>query len=194
MRSRGRGRRWHKGGGWQLLGVLALIGGLAVAVEALERLREEELTGTIRVVDGDSLVIDDERVRLEGIDAPELGQRCRAGGSEYDCGARARAALVDMVSAGAVTCTTRGRDRYGRHLAECRAGELHLNAEMVRRGWAVAYGRHERLERSARQAGIGLWAGEFERPQEWRVMRGGLVEEVAAWRWSLGDLIRRLTE
>jgi len=137
----------------------------------------EILVGDARVADGDSLVIGGERVRLAGIDAPELAQICTRDGTSYACGRDARMALEELVDGKAISCRHRERDRYGRILGYCDAGGVDLNREMVRAGWAVAYGDFDGVEREARQASRGIWAGAFDRPQEWRQQHGGLAED-----------------
>ena len=72
----------------------------------------------IRVIDGDTLHVDGKKIRLTGIDAPELSQTCRdAQAREWPCGQAAKARLIELVSRGEVACSARGRDRYGRTLA-----------------------------------------------------------------------------
>lgn len=170
-----------------LLAVLVL--GVLALVVANERFGDTEtISGAARVVDGDSLEIGSHRIRLEGMDAPELGQMCMRGAAEYPCGREARAALVELAGEGMVECRAARRDRYGRLLARCTANGVDLNRAMVERGWAVAYGDYGSSERAARNAGSGLWAGEFDRPQEWRRVHGGLAEDAhdglsAFWDW-----------
>lgn len=170
-----------------LLAVLVL--GVLALVAANERFSvAETVAGPARVVDGDSLEIGGHRIRLEGIDAPELGQMCIRGDAEYRCGREARAALAELAGGGTVECRADRRDRYGRLLARCTANGVDLNRAMVERGWAVAYGDYDSSERAARDAGFGLWAGDFERPQEWRRVHGGLAEDAhhglaAFWDW-----------
>lgn len=134
-----------------------------------------EFTGTARVVDGDSLEIAQRRVRLFGIDAPEIGQSCanRAGRS-YACGERARDEIEGLVDGHVLRCVSEGNDRFGRVLARCRtpSGE-DIGAAIVRAGWAVAYhgndGRTYRTaESEAARRRVGLWSGSFERPETWR--------------------------
>ena len=156
---------------------VAILGGLLVVAARFERVEERSLSGQARVADGDSLVLEGERIRLRGIDAPELAQRCRKAGSDYACGSSARDALVAMVSGRPVICTGWERDRYGRLLAACSAGGVELNRELVSSGWAVAYGDFVAEEAAARKAGRGLWAGSFETPQGWRKQHGGMVED-----------------
>ena len=74
--------------------------------------------GSPNVTDGDTIRIGETRIRLEGIDAPELSQRCtRADGSGWQCGAAARAALIQKVGNQSVRYEMSGTDRYDRRLA-----------------------------------------------------------------------------
>ncbi len=172
---------------------LAVLGAVALAAEYAPYLwPAETLAGRARIADGDSLVIAGARIRLEGIDAPELGQNCGRAGGEYACGREARAALARLVAGRDVTCESRQNDRYGRALAVCAAGGVELNRAMVDAGWAVAYGGYRDAEDAARRARRGLWAGDFERPQEWRRIHGGLVEEGQGWLFPLSRWLRRL--
>lgn len=127
------------------------------------------VTGHPHVGDGDGLTFDGARVRLLGIDAPELAQSCdAASGGRHACGEEARSHLADLIGGNTVTCSWSRLDRYGRRLGECRAGDLDLNAAMVRDGWALAYGAHGEEEAEARAARRGVWSGGFVRPQDWR--------------------------
>lgn len=123
-------------------------------------------------VDGDSLRAGREDVRLLGIDAPELFQTCRDGrGREWACGRAARDRLAALVAGGRVRCTSEGQDRYGRTLARCSAGPVgDIGETMIREGLAVDFmsGGYGGAEAEARAARRGIWAGSFERPQEWR--------------------------
>jgi endonuclease YncB( thermonuclease family) len=125
------------------------------------------------VFDGDTLEVQGSRIRLHGIDAPEGDQRCvNASGTAYRCGDRARAALAGRVRGEPVRCERRDRDEHGRIVAVCFLGDENLNAWLVRHGWALAYLRYSRdyvdEERAAREAGLGMWGGSFEKPWEHR--------------------------
>jgi endonuclease YncB( thermonuclease family) len=131
-------------------------------------------SGRASVVDGDTIEIHGERVRLYGIDAPESAQRCLSGSLPYRCGLRAALALSDMTSRRHIDCECRGRDRYRRHLAVCRVSGLDLAAWLVREGYAVAMRRYSMryvLEEEA-AARKGLWSGSFEMPWDWRSRQG----------------------
>lgn len=122
----------------------------------------------LHVIDGDSLRIRGEEIRLAGIDAPELAQTCEREGRSWRCGQAARAALEREARRGRLACAGSKTDRYGRLLAICKADGAEINAAMVRTGLAVAYGKYEREEAEARDARKGIWAGAFKRPEEWR--------------------------
>lgn len=190
-RARGKSFRWRRLVDLALaIVILTLLA--VIAVRGPFNSPAETLSGTMRAADGDSLVYGAARIRLEGIDAPELGQTCGRSGVDYACGREAHRALVLMILDRVVSCQSGRRDRYGRHLARCAAGGVNLNRAMVEEGWAVAYGDYDREEIAARHAGRGLWGGTFERPQEWRRVHGGLAENQHDWLAALFDWLRGL--
>jgi endonuclease YncB( thermonuclease family) len=136
--------------------------------------------GNVDVIDGDSFRRGKDEIRLNGIDAPEYRQTCRdETGHGWDCGKEAARALRSLVTGHIVACTGLAVDRYGRLVSRCKTGDLVLNAEMVRLGWAVAYLRHSTLdprdnyvrdEQEARRERRGIWRGTFDRPEDWRQM------------------------
>lgn len=148
--------------------ICVLLAGLVAATAWYAERGSPSLSGSVRVIDGDSLVLDGTDIRLFGIDAPELRQTCSRAGRVWTCGMDAAQTLRRMVSGRDVTCHAREHDRYGRTVAVCRAGELDLSAAMVRGGFAVAYGAYEADEREARAARRGIWSAEFDPPSVWR--------------------------
>ena len=130
------------------------------------------ITGTASVIDGDTIEVHGIRIRLEGIDAPESNQTCRAGEEVVPCGRSAAFHLADRIGRRPVTCEPRGTDRYERILAICAELGEDLNGMMVRDGHAVAYlqysDRYAGEENAARRARLGLWSTEFEMPWRWR--------------------------
>lgn len=131
-----------------------------------------DVSGLARAIDGDTIEVGGSRIRLHGIDAPENGQLCCAGGNGWPCGRQASRTLAERIDGRRVDCEGRGRDRYGRIVATCRADGRDLGAWLVSRGWALAYRRYSIAyvadEEAARAARRGLWRGEFVPPWGWR--------------------------
>ncbi len=174
----GFGRSSYGPFGWRRVGrltdlvvALGLLGFLALAGAILQyRLGPARvLTGAAQAIDGDSVRLLGEELRLEGLDAPEYRQTCiDSGGRSVACGREARRALQAMFARGLTTCEVGKVDRYGRGLARCRQGDEDINAAMVRNGQAVSYGAYRSEDAEAKAAGRGLWALRFERPETWR--------------------------
>jgi Micrococcal nuclease (thermonuclease) homologs len=133
---------------------------------------EADVTGVAAVIDGDTLEIGGERVRLEGMDTPEKKQSCLAYGEVWPCGQMAADWLQTYLRDRQVTCVGHARDRYHRLLAVCYAGGKNLNERIVTEGWALDFRRYTDAylpaEADARRRGAGLWRGEFVPPWEWR--------------------------
>jgi len=148
-------------------GLAILLLGLLILVAArLDRFATRNEQGTAIVNDGDSITLGAERIRMRGIDAPEYQQTCRKNGADYACGKLARQSLIKLIANRPVSCSGWQRDRYGRLLGDCRAGDTDLNRAQVEAGWAVAYGDFETEEAGARAAKVGIWAGSFAEPQD----------------------------
>lgn len=144
--------------------------------------------GRAEIIDGDTIAIEgfETRIRLASVDAPESSQPCYdAAGKRYLCGSRAAEALAEIIGRnGRVRCVETDRDRYRRIVAQCFAGDMDINREMVLRGWAVEYkrysdGRYAKVEAEAKAAKRGLWAGRFEEPSVWRHGGTGKVQSFA---------------
>jgi len=168
-----------------LVFVCGFVDGAASKTES-----SEVLKGVVRVVDGDTIVLATTkdkmeqrvRIRLAGIDAPEMKQSCvDEHGTEYLCGERSKEHLVRFIHERPVTCEEQGVDRYKRIVAECfvedrkegGAGRARsINHEMVRSGHAVAYRTYSRAydddEAAAKSAKRGIWRGSFETPSVFR--------------------------
>ncbi|WP_246665400.1 thermonuclease family protein [Rhizobium tropici] len=146
----------------------ALLAVLALFALKMNNRPEFVEKGNFYVIDGDTLSINGERLRLKGIDAPEYRQRCQRNGVDWGCGEEARKALATLVKTGMPECRGRDRDRYGRLLVTCMIGGLDINAAMVRNGMALSYGGYAAEERTAQEAKAGVWAGDFEKPRDYR--------------------------
>ncbi|MEO0672613.1 MAG: thermonuclease family protein, partial [Pseudomonadota bacterium] len=117
----------------------------------------------------DSLRLAGEELRLVGIDAPEGRQTCQRSGQRWRCGEAAAQKLRRLVASRDLSCQAEKRDQHKRLLATCRANGRNVNREMVATGMAVAFGkRYRREEADAKRRRSGLWASEFQRPQQWR--------------------------
>ena len=142
-----------------------------------------DVSGPVCVTDGDTLVVNSKRqrtpcvggtrVRLFGIDAPELKQKCRyLSVRDFLCGRAAAAILLEHVRGHPVECRGNSEDKYGRLIAICYVHGKDLNAMMVSRGWALAYRDYSEKyvpqENAAREARRGIWAMEFVPPWKWR--------------------------
>jgi endonuclease YncB( thermonuclease family) len=128
--------------------------------------------GTIRVIDGDTIDVGGRRVRLYGIDAPEMGQPCAAEGRTWDCGAWTRDAVVNRYEGEYARCTTRDTDRFGRLVAQCTVDGQDMGEMIVLSGLAWAFRRYSDVydleEKAAAVEGRGLWAVDVQIPSEYR--------------------------
>ena len=112
------------------------------------------------------------RIRIHGIDAPEMDQTCAWPNETVACGVIAKAALVTLVEGVDIRCEELDRDRYGRIVAVCWAGGQDIGLIMVHTGWALAYRRYSteyvEAESEAKEARRGIWRGDFIAPWDWR--------------------------
>ena len=127
----------------------------------------------IKVVDGDTLNLDGQKIRLAGLDAPELKQKCRHKNNiEWDCGLCAKAFLEGLISNREISCYNTGTDYYKRAISICYADSVEINKEIVKAGYAIAYVKYSKLysedERFAKLHKKGIWAGTFDVPEVYR--------------------------
>lgn len=145
---------------------------LSLAANAELAAAEPTIVGVASVIDGDTLEIHAERIRLHGIDAPESSQLCARLGTKWRCGQHAALALADKIGGSTVRCEGSLRDRYGRLIAVCFKDSENLNRWMIANGWAVAFRRYSQDyvddEDQARSARRGIWSGTFDMPWDWR--------------------------
>ncbi len=142
------------------------------------------IIGRAETVDGDTIDIARIRVRLHGIDAPEVGQKCRRDdGKRWSCGKTAKQVLARLIGGRVVRCDARAEDAFGRPVAVCHVGEIDISARMIVEGMAWAFiefsGDYVDLETRARNLRVGIWRGTSEPPWAYRARRWKLAEQQA---------------
>ena len=146
-----------------------------------QTVQASEIVGFPKVVDGDTIHIKSYKIRLEGIDAPEMRQKCKKPylkimffnfQKDYYCGQMSKKKLIQKIGNKPVKCILLGKDRYKRYLAKCLKGTINLNRWMVRNGYAIAYRKYSKIyvldENFAKDEKLGLWNGTFIKPEKWR--------------------------
>ena len=126
----------------------------------------------LRVVDGDTIHLNGEKIRFTGIDTPELKQTCIKEGFIEPCGVTAKEILIVKIADNKVECISEGKDRYKRTLAECFVNDESLSSYLVRSGYAFAYRRYSKKfipdEDYAKDNKIGMWSMKFQYPWDYR--------------------------
>jgi len=132
----------------------------------------QDISGSGRAKDGDSLDMAGIAVRLHGIDAPELDQICSRRGQSWACGKEAAAKLAQLVSGAELRCEQHDVDQYDRIVASCTARHVDLGQAMVEAGLAVALpqfsDRYLGAEARAKTLKLGIWASDFQQPADYR--------------------------
>ena len=127
---------------------------------------------TIKIVDGDTIHLNGEKIRFTGIDTPELKQTCLKEGVKDPCGVTAKQILINKIGNNDVDCISEGKDQYKRTLAECFVNNESLSRYLVRNGYAFAYRRYSKKfvadEDYARINKLGMWSMEFDYPWNYR--------------------------
>ena len=127
---------------------------------------------SLRVIDGDTIVLNGEKIRFTGIDTPELKQTCMQGGQELNCGMSAKMLLVKKIGNNTLECISEGKDVYKRTLAECFINGESLSSFLVRSGYAFAYRKYStkfvKDEDFAKANKLGMWTMTFQYPWDFR--------------------------
>jgi endonuclease YncB( thermonuclease family) len=126
----------------------------------------------IKIIDGDTIHLNGEKIRFSGIDTPELKQTCSKNNEIIFCGIEAKKLLVDKIASNEINCISEGKDQYKRTLAECFVNDLSLSSYLVKNGYAFAYRKYSKKfiadEDFARSNNLGIWSMKFEYPWDWR--------------------------
>ena len=126
----------------------------------------------LKIIDGDTIILNGEKIRFSGIDTPELKQTCLQGDQEVGCGMTAKMLLVKKIGNATIECTSEGKDTYKRTLAECFVNGESLSKFLVRSGYAFAYRKYSdkfiKDEEFAKENKLGMWAMTFQYPWDFR--------------------------
>lgn len=135
-----------------------------------------DISGPVRVIDGDTVDVGQIRVRLHGIDAPERGQPCTTlGGQPWGCGDWVTRQVRDRFEGRVATCERLDRDRYDRVVARCHVDGQDMAQLLVHEGWAYAYRKYaldyDLDEKAAFVADRGLHGFTLQSPGRYRLTR-----------------------
>ena len=127
---------------------------------------------SLRVVDGDTIVLNGKKIRFSGIDTPELKQTCMNGDEKVFCGKTVKMLLIKKIGNATPECISEGKDAYKRILAECFVNGESLSVFLVRSGYAFAYRKYSdkfiKDEEFAKENKLGMWGMTFEYPWDFR--------------------------
>jgi len=159
----------HSSGGARfLLVTVCVVLSLCAPVRA-------ELAGTAATISGDTIEVQGQRIRLDGVTSPAMDQLCVGAKAQWRCGMVAKLKLDERIGTSPVRCREQGADRHGRILGRCRIDDgrgTDLNRWLVASGWAFASGGHgqayKQAEEQAASSGAGLWRDGFAPSDEWR--------------------------
>ena len=143
---------------------------------------EKIIIGKANVTDGDTIKINDQKIRLFGIDAPETKQFCKEVylsflifnfKRDYKCGEKSTSALKKKIKNKKIRCLIQDKkDRYRRNIGVCYLKKQDINSWLVKNGYAIAYRRYSKKyiidEQYAEDNKLGIWQGTFMEPEKWR--------------------------
>ena len=132
-----------------------------------------EIIGKPIVIDGDTIKILNKKIRLHGIDSPEIKQSCLyKNNKKWECGMDAKKALNNFIIDKNLRCISKKKDRYKRLIGTCYLRDIDIQEWMVKNGWAIAYRKYSKkyieAEVYAKNNNLGIWQGNFIEPQKWR--------------------------
>ncbi len=137
-------------------------------------------SSSLKIIDGDTIILNSEKIRLYGIDTPEIKQTCTDNyGHTYLCGVKAKLELEKIIGSRKVSCIKKTKDRYKRSISIFYVDKNDINSLMVKRGWALAYRKYSKKyvkdEAIAKLNNAGMWSGKFIAPWKWRRMKNKKV-------------------
>ena len=137
-------------------------------------------SSSLKIIDGDTIILNSEKIRFYGIDTPEIKQTCTDNyGHTYSCGVKAKLELEKIIGSRKVSCIKKTKDRYKRSISICYVDKNDINSLMVKRGWALAYRKYSKKyikdEAIAKLNNAGMWSGKFIAPWKWRRMKNKKV-------------------
>ena len=126
----------------------------------------------LKIIDGDTIHLNGEKIRFSGIDTPEIKQTCAKNNEIIKCGILARELLIKIIANNKINCIREGKDQYKRTLAECFVNDLSISSYLVKNGYAFAYRKYSKKfiadEDFAKSNKLGMWSMKFEYPWDWR--------------------------
>ena len=126
----------------------------------------------IKIIDGDTIILNNEKIRFSGIDTPELKQTCKQGDQKVNCGMFAKMLLTRKIGNKTPKCISEGQDVYKRTLAECFINGESLSSFLVRSGYAFAFRKYSKKfikdEEFAKSNNLGMWSMKFQYPWDFR--------------------------
>jgi endonuclease YncB( thermonuclease family) len=161
------------------LALLVLMVALSSSYAQETRQADEKATtsGNVRVVDGDTIKLDDKTFHLDGIDAPEFDQSCLdAEGATYPCGQIVAQELTKLIGEQRAYCEDLGADtkHKTRRIGHCYLLDgADINLWLVQQGWAINFEPYAKSqfkgdEGDARVSRVGMWKGCFVAPRDFR--------------------------
>ena len=127
---------------------------------------------SLKIIDGDTIILNGKKIRFSGIDTPELSQICLLGDQKVSCGISAKMLLTKKIGNNTPECISEGKDFYKRTLAECFIKGESLSSFLVRSGYAFAYRKYStkfiKDEDFAKANKLGVWAMTFQYPWDFR--------------------------
>ena len=144
----------------------------ALGVLLIEISEQGQIKGQANVIKGNMIEIEEQKIQLYGIDAPELEQLCYVKGQPWQCGLTAKQKLANKIVDKSLTCRIKEQENEQIPLAECFIGRQNLNAWLVEQGWAIADRQTSRSfishEILAQRNHKGIYGSQFLKPSLWR--------------------------